>query len=134
VTPELLTYPLDAADIFVLNEAEGGAICGSAKDAGAGAIADELHRRFPHAEIVLTLGEDGSLYRSSKTSFALPAENVVAVDTTGAGDTFCGYFLAGTAKALPAEACIRRATRAAAIAVTRKGAATAIPISAEVPE
>jgi len=54
------------------------------------------------------------------------------VDTTAAGDTFTGYYLAALAAGLPEEAALRRACAAAAIAVTRPGAAPSVPTAAEV--
>ena len=53
------------------------------------------------------------------------------VDTTGAGDTFIGYLLAGMAEAMPMEAAMRMAARAAAITVSRPGAAASIPYRCE---
>jgi len=52
---------------------------------------------------------------------------LTSVDTTGAGDTFVGYFLAKTARGSKIEDCLKIATKAAALCVTRKGAAASIP-------
>ncbi len=62
----------------------------------------------------------------------IPAPEVVAVDTTGAGDTFAGYLVAGLAAGVAPERALRQALGAAAISVTRSGASGAIPMAAEV--
>ena len=60
-----------------------------------------------------------------------PAFPVRAVDTTAAGDTFTGFFLAQIAAGKPVEAALRTAAAAAAIAVSRPGASCSIPTLAE---
>ena len=57
-----------------------------------------------------------------------------AVDTTAAGDTFTGYFLAGLVEGLPVEAILRMSAKAASIAVSRAGAVPSIPYRQEVEE
>ena len=61
-----------------------------------------------------------------------PIFKVKAVDTTAAGDTFTGYFLAGLADGLPMEEVLRMSAKASSIAVTREGAVPSIPYRAEV--
>lgn len=61
-----------------------------------------------------------------------PAYRVKAVDTTAAGDTFTGYFLAAIDQGSPVAAALELASRAAAISVSRPGAAPSIPLRAEV--
>ena len=55
-----------------------------------------------------------------------------AVDTTGAGDTFCGYFLAGVLAGLSPQECLQNASRASALCVTGAGAAPSIPTMEQV--
>lgn len=57
---------------------------------------------------------------------------MVAVDTTGAGDTFTGYFVSGLIQGLTPAENLRRSAKAAAMAVSRSGATTSIPMSCEV--
>jgi ribokinase len=59
---------------------------------------------------------------------------VKAVDTTAAGDTFTGYFLAGMIEGQPIPEILRRSAKASAIAVTREGAVSSIPTKEEVDE
>lgn len=128
-TPEILRYPLGAVDCWILNEIEGELLSGRTEPAR---MLDELRRRHPAAEFVLTLGERGLLYDAPGTPrIAVPAHAVRAVDTTAAGDTFTGYYIASRMAGDDSETALRRATAAAALCVTRPGAAESIPLRAE---
>ena len=82
--------------------------------------------------VVLTLGEEGGICYSEGRKFSFSAPKVKAIDTTGAGDTFTGYFLKGIAMGESAQAAAATAAKAAAIAVTREGASVSIPFYSEV--
>lgn len=80
--------------------------------------------------VLVTRGAEGCLLFEKSRDWAprkFPARKVVPVDTTGAGDTFTGYVLAGLDRGMPIEQAIDLATRAAALMVTRKGTADVIP-------
>ena len=79
------------------------------------------------ADVVITLGSRGCRWIGAKGAVEFDAIDVDAVDTTGAGDTFTGYVLAGLDRGMPMEQAIGLATRAAAIMVTRHGTADVIP-------
>jgi ribokinase len=121
---EVPNYPLEGVDFFILNETEGRGMTGVA-DAEAAAAA--LLGRYPDTAVILTLGAGGALYADKSCAFQVPGQQVAAVDTTAAGDTFIGYFLARYVKGLDARDCMAVACRAAALCVTRPGAADAIP-------
>ena len=127
----LLEYPIGLADLLILNEVEGAALSGEAEFE---AILRRLGEKYPDTAVVLTLGEQGCLYRSGDTVLRQAAFRVQAVDTTAAGDTFTGYFLAGVARGDDPADCLRAASRASSIAVTRKGAAPSIPLRSELAE
>ena len=91
-----------------------------------------MHTLYPQAQVVLTLGSQGSVYSGNGRRIHQKAYPVTAVDTTGAGDTFTGYLLAGMARGDSMEQCMKEAAMASAIAVTRQGAASSIPTRAEV--
>lgn len=85
--------------------------------------------------VLVTRGADGCVLFEAKNEFkpqSFAARNVMAVDTTGAGDTFTGYFLAGLDRGMPVAQAIDLAMRAAALMVTRKGTADVIPDLREV--
>ena len=135
----IFEMPLGCVDCLILNEVEAAQILeadtpalGDEKaalgDEKAGeAMAELLKKKFPRSRIVLTLGENGSVYCGEETRIRQPAYAVRAVDTTAAGDTFTGYFIAGISRGMSAEEALDTASRAAAIAVTKPGAAPSIP-------
>lgn len=127
----ILACDLTKVSMFLMNEDEGQHITHqkSAKD-----ILETMRRLYPDAEVVLTLGANGSCYQKGVYRVEQQAFRVQAVDTTAAGDTFTGYFLAALASGRKIEACLEIASKASAIAVTRKGAASSIPTLHEVEE
>ena len=80
---------------------------------------------------VVTLGADGAVLVTRDTSIHVAADSVAAVDTTGAGDTFNGVFVAALNNGKGAEEAVRLAVRAAGIAVQRPGAIASIPTAEE---
>ena len=121
---------MTCVDFLLVNETEGAAMAGM--DAPE-AILDALHARYPHLNVVLTLGGDGSIFQSSDGQrFACGVHPVQAVDTTAAGDTFTGYFLSEMLRHGEADRALRMASVAAGIAVSRKGAEPSIPMLSEV--
>lgn len=138
-TKALFSMPLDKISCFILNEIEASDIitefsCGKSKnqELEAEQLIERLHEIYPKAAILLTLGVDGSIYFDGKSQYRQPAVRVAAIDTTGAGDTFTGYFIASLSQGLTVEKALERASKAAAIAVTRNGASISIPSSEEV--
>ena len=109
---------------MVLNEIEAVVLFGGDDAQSSAAIAAE---QYPNLRIVLTLGENGSVYREGSVVWHQNAFRVKAVDTTAAGDTFMGYFVAGLAKGQPIPEILRLASAAAAMAVSKEGAAPSIP-------
>ena len=129
VSREMLSYPLETVSWFLLNEIEGEALTG---ETDPGRILDVLEQKYPHGSVVLTLGENGAWAMDRGQRFFQPAFKVQAVDTTAAGDTFTGFFLAGISGGMPIPDALRRAAFASSIAVSRKGAADSIPTADEV--
>ena len=88
--------------------------------------------------MLITLGGAGSVARQVTGAGVVTqrqqAFRAQAVDTTAAGDTFTGYFIAGLAEGRPLAECMRRASMASSIGVTRPGAANSIPTRDEVEE
>lgn len=80
----------------------------------------------------MTLGQDGSLYKDGDQVFEQEIYEVQVVDTTGAGDTFTGYFIGGLALGETPGQALDHAAKAASIAVSRAGAAPSIPTRDEV--
>jgi ribokinase len=129
VTSSLLELPLGKVSTFVLNEVEARLLSAESQPER---ILDGLRRRFPEAAVVLTRGERGVEYSDSNQRVSVSSERVEAIDTTGAGDTFTGYFLAERLNGVAVEDALRLACRAAAVCVQRPGAAASIPRREEI--
>lgn len=136
LNPSPFNEKLDAVDlkkvgIFLLNEIEGGQITGLTQP---DEILAKMREMFPDAKIVLTLGKDGAKYADGEKVYEQPIFKVQAVDTTAAGDTFTGYFLAGLLEGMSVPDILKMSAKASSIAVTRKGAVPSIPYREEVME
>lgn len=130
ISPELLSSPaLALVDYFILNEGEGFALTGQQEPE---AICRSLHQTYPRCQVMLTLGAEGSVFFDGSRFLRQPAFRVSAVDTTGAGDTFTGFFLSGIASGMDMAENLRRASMASALAVGKPGAAASIPTLSEV--
>jgi ribokinase len=126
---QLKEYPLELVKWFILNEIEGFELTDKKEP---WQIADTLLQKYPNASIVLTLGENGVVYRDLSQFTQHGIFKVKVIDTTAAGDTFTGYFLAAVALGAFVKSALRRAAAAAAICVSRMGASDSIPTAQEV--
>ena len=124
------TYPMDCVDILCVNEVEASALAG-VNTFEVETVLGILHEKYSHTKLLLTAGSQGSYYFEGQEKLYTPCSNVRAIDTTAAGDTYSGYFLAGICKGDTVEEAMKLATKAAGIAVQRKGAASSIPSIAE---
>lgn len=120
---------LSKVSILLVNEIEGWQISGQREPER---ILEYLAQKYPQTAVVLTLGSQGVRYRHGKKDFSHGIYPVPVVDTTAAGDTFTGYFLAGLTAGKSVPDCLELASRASSIAVTRPGAAPSIPQLREV--
>ena len=77
----------------MVNELEAAALAGTSAEGDFRDILKALQKKYPKAAIVMTLGKDGVLYGYKEEFYSHPIFKVNAVDTTAAGDTFCGSFL-----------------------------------------
>lgn len=130
VTEELLKYPLELADYIIVNEQEGGALA-NISDTSYEVILNCVAEKYRTA-VLLTVGEKGAYYRSGEAQYYQPVVKTNTVDTTGAGDTFCGYFLAGLSEGMEPGEILKMAAAAAAITVSRPGASKSIPWRTEI--
>ena len=124
---------LDEVDYLIVNEVEGREIVGG-KLSSEEEILSEIRKRYPSMNLVLTLGEKGCYYMDGEEKYFQDAFPVKALDTTGAGDTFCGYFLSAILKGHEPGTALRESAAAAALAVGKEGAACSIPKREEVDE
>jgi ribokinase len=117
---------LSLLDILIVNEGELAAVSG---------VADSIERGLRSLDVpcvIVTLGERGCCARRGTELLTQPGFAVAAVDTTAAGDTFCGVVVAALSRSADIAAALRTAGAAAALACTRAGAQSSIPTAAEV--
>ena len=124
ICDKLLSYPLQYIDTFIVNVPEAKAITnGHSTDE----MLDKMAQLFPNSKVILTLGEQGVIYQDKTTRISQAAYKVNAIDTTAAGDTFLGYFLASLQSNTDVKTALQIACKAASITVTRAGATSSIP-------
>jgi len=118
---------LAAVDVLVPNRSELAELAGVPAPGSLAAV-ERLARSIegPRA-VVVTLGAEGALLVERGSSTHVAAPTVEAVDTTGAGDCFCGALADALARETPLEDAVRFAVRAAAVSTTRPGAQAAMP-------
>lgn len=124
---------VDHADVVLCNEHECARVAEllglSATDLDRATVA--VAQRLG-AVVVCTVGAAGAIVADESSFSRVAAPQVPAVDTTGAGDTFAGYLAAGLLAGVDLLTAARTAVMAAALSVTRRGAADAAPSAAEV--
>ena len=130
---KIFGYPLELVDIFVVNEVEGKGLANVSSDQVEDVIAG-LQKGYTNKEIILTVGSQGSYYISGETVIHQEAYRVEAVDTTAAGDTFTGFYLASILRGETVSNALRIAAKASSITVTKEGAAKSIPTLEQVLE
>lgn len=122
---EAVRMVLENITILLMNKVESEQLC-------AGLETDLMD--LPISEVIVTKGAEGADWLRPDTGETAHAASfpVTAVDTTAAGDTFAGYFAAGLDQGLRVQDAMALGSAAAAIKVTRKGTADAIPLRVEV--
>lgn len=138
LNPSPFNEKLAAADFsklawLIVNETEAQQVSGKTDPKE---VFEIIHQQYPALSLVLTLGEEGSIawqvQEREITVCHQAAFRVSAVDTTGAGDTFTGYYVQALMAGMPLETCMKRAAAAAALSVTKPSAAASIPSRQEV--
>lgn len=120
---------LSKVSLFLVNEIEGYQITGEKEPE---AILAKVRSIYPKTKIVLTLGSEGAVYQDENQIYRQGIYKVKAIDTTAAGDTFTGYFIASILENMSVEEGLKLAAKASAIAVSRPGATASIPLREEV--
>ncbi|MHC4871177.1 MAG: ribokinase [Planctomycetota bacterium] len=124
MTDEIKEFPINLLDTIIINEIEGEDLTGVSAPED---IISKINSQYPNLTVILTLGSKGVMSFKNGERITVDAEKVKAIDTTAAGDTFIGYYLAETAKGTALETALKTACKASAICVTRKGATDSIP-------
>ena len=124
---------LQNVDIVIPNETEAAYMTGVEVTDDASALA--AIRRIQQLGVsnaIITVGSKGAYTLDGDNLLHVPAFVVNAVDTTAAGDTFCGAFCVALTKGFAMADAIRMANKAASVSVTRRGAQPSVPTAAEV--
>ncbi|MDD7464230.1 MAG: ribokinase [Anaerococcus sp.] len=124
INEDLLKIDLNKINMLIMNETEAKDISGENDDIK---IIDKLKFTYGNLKTIITLGQKGSIYFDENKNVSQDAYKVEVVDTTGAGDTFTGYFVGLMAKGYDVEECLNYASLASALAVKVKGASNSIP-------
>jgi ribokinase len=118
-------------DLLIVNEAELGVVAGDSGADGDDDLAARL-ARVAVPTVIVTLGARGCVARTGAAMLHQPGFAVAPLDTTAAGDTFCGALVAAISQGDALAQALRRACAAAALACTKMGAQPSIPMRAEV--
>lgn len=121
---EIKKLPLSYVKWWFCNEIEGASLFGSEEPQE---ILQNFIEIYPEASLILTLGENGSIYKDKEQSVCQPIYKVKAVDTTAAGDTFTGYFISAIANGYEVSKALDISSKASSITVSREGASASIP-------
>ncbi|MCA0973695.1 ribokinase [Halomonas denitrificans] len=132
MSDDVKRLPLHLVDLLFVNRGEAAWLAECEDDASAETLLDALAQQLPTTALVLTLGAEGAWYQHGDQRHFQPASSVKAVDTTAAGDTFIGYYLAAMQEQASVAECLALASTAAALGVQRQGAATSVPARHEV--
>ncbi|MBQ8254663.1 MAG: helix-turn-helix domain-containing protein [Clostridia bacterium] len=128
-TDEIKKLDLNKLSYVLLNEVEASEFSGYDDPEASLSYFEE---NYPSLKVILTLGSKGCIYLDNGTRYRQYAFKTNAVDTTAAGDTFTGYFVAGVCGGIDTARNLKLASAAAAITVSRMGAAPSIPLMDEV--
>lgn len=128
---KVLTYPLAKVDIFLVNEIEAKALAKTNSD-DIKEIINIISNKYKDKSILLTVGALGVYFIDKGKVYYQKAYKTNVVDTTGAGDTFTGYFISCYLMNKDIKKALKIASKASSIAITRKGAAISIPKLKEV--
>jgi len=121
---KVFAYPLHLLDWLIVNEVEGAAIAKCEREED---ILPTLGASYPKLNVLLTLGKRGAICQKDGELTRCGVYSVKAVDTTAAGDTYCGYFLNDILDGAGIFDALRLAAAASALCVQTMGAADSVP-------
>lgn len=124
--------PLDLVDVITVNEIEGAMLASLPLKSSYEEILEKLVRDYPDSQIILTAGRSGAFYGYKDIREKGDIIDIPVKDTTAAGDTFIGYYLASVEKGFAVKDALMYACKASSIAVSREGAMQSIPEKEEV--
>jgi ribokinase len=124
---------LDGLFLLIPNESEASILTGiQVTDLASASLAAGALLQKGVSHVIITLGKQGAYFKSAFKELLIPAPSVTAVDTTAAGDTFCGALTVAKTEGKDWEDAIRFAIAAASLSVTRLGAQASVPFRNEI--
>ena len=131
ITDEIKEFDFNKIDLLLVNEIE-------AKDIANKDNIDESINYFvatyPNINLIVTLGSKGSIFVNKNEKIKQEGIKVESVDSTGAGDTFTGFFVSYFYQGKNVRDCLKFASLASALSVTKSGASISIPSLCDVKE
>ena len=124
------SWPLELVDILIVNELEAEGLAGI--KGSYEEILNSLTKTFKDTDIIMTVGEGGAYYGRNEIRIHQEITKTTPLDTTAAGDTFLGYYLASRIAGFEVKESMERASRASSITVSRDGAMDSIPVVSEI--
>jgi ribokinase len=123
---------LESVDVLIPNRSELGVLAGAPEPRSVSSAAELARSLTGPGAVVVTLGADGALVVADGVETHVPAEPVDVVDTTGAGDAFCGALADGLARGAALVDAVRWAVKVAGISTTGRGAQGGMPLRSQV--
>ncbi len=124
---------LDGLFLLIPNESEASILTGiQVTDLASASLAADILLQKGVGHVIITLGKQGAYFKSPFKELLIPAPSVTAIDTTAAGDTFCGALTVALTEDKDWEDAIRFAIAAASLSVTRMGAQASVPFRKEI--
>jgi len=131
-TKDILNLPLEKISYFFVNEVEASQIAEEKNVEDYDSILQSLSKKFPSSKIIMTVGKQGAYFYFDKIKIHQEIIDAPVVDTTAAGDTFMGYFIASLIKGYTTSEALFYATKAASITVSKLGALKSIPLKEQI--
>lgn len=124
ITDRIKEFDYEKIDLILVNEHEAASISGKKTN---DEIIAYFKNTYPNLKVVMTLGSKGSIFIAKDEKIKQDSFKVKALDTTGAGDTFTGYFVSYFYQGKDIKKAMELASKASALSVTKKGASISIP-------
>lgn len=118
-------WPIELVHTLIVNEIEARELSGIVGDYET--LVNAMTAKYPDVQVILTAGKDGSYFGVGNYRYYEPAVKVPVIDTTAAGDTYFGYFIASILMGKSVPQAMKQASAAAGVSVTRSGAISSIP-------
>lgn len=129
---EILNLPLEKVSYFFVNEIEAAQITQVNENDNFIETLNTISSKFPNSKIIMTVGKEGAFYSYNQETLHQDIIDAPVIDTTAAGDTFMGYFIASLIYNYEVKDALFYATKASAVTVSKEGALISIPLKEDI--